>query len=201
MAHVNPQDPRVKRTRSYIQKAFIELLAEKDFENITIQHIMDRAELNRATFYNHFQDKYELLELTLSGTFADILYQWLPPNEQMQGPGLLRNLMLAVCQWQVETTQYMNSRRTLSHSMEENAKKQLYTIIVSCLDPGDSRPEDQELHQDQDRQKVEMIATMISWSIYGLVLKWSRLQEVPAETYVEQALPFLMSNLRELDIL
>lgn len=63
MSLVNPNDPRAKRTRKYIQKAFTDLLAEKDFEDISIQDIKERADLNRATFYNHFQDKYELLEL------------------------------------------------------------------------------------------------------------------------------------------
>ena len=53
-------DPRVKRTRSLILQAFDALLAEKGFEAISVQDVTDKAEINRATFYKHFGDKYAL---------------------------------------------------------------------------------------------------------------------------------------------
>lgn len=192
MRIVNPSDPRVKRTRKYIQKAFTDLLAEKDFEDISIQDIMERAELNRATFYNHYQDKYELLEVTMNGAFSEILFKWIPAGAKMQGSDLLRNLMMAVCEWQVETTKGLNSRRTLSQAMEENAKRQLYNVIMSCLTRVNPPL--------KEGRKIEWIATMISWSIYGVVAKWSETQEEPAELFIEHLLPLLMSNLRTLDL-
>ncbi|WP_253300936.1 hypothetical protein [Paenibacillus lautus] len=47
---------------------------------------------------------------------------------------------------------------------------------------------------------MEWVATMISWSIYGVVVKWSQRQEEPAEQFIEHVLPFLMSNLRTLNL-
>src|ERR1700730_2122172 len=44
-------DPRVKRTRQLLQRAFLELFGEKGIESISIQEITDRATVNRATFY------------------------------------------------------------------------------------------------------------------------------------------------------
>lgn len=193
MGLVNPNDPRVKRTRKYIQKAFTDLLAEMDFEDLSIQDIMDRAELNRATFYNHYQDKYELLELTMSGAFTEILSTRIPPGTRMQGTELVRNLMLAVCDWQIETTKQLNKRRTLSQAMEDNAKQQLYNVIISCMAHVKDFPA-------EERRRLEWVATMISWSIYGVVVKWSQRQEEPAEQFIEHMLPFLMSNLHTLDL-
>ncbi len=54
-------DPRVMRTRALLQNAMIELVTERGYEPITIQDITDRATLNRATFYLHYQDKDDLL--------------------------------------------------------------------------------------------------------------------------------------------
>lgn len=193
MGLVNPNDPRAKRTRKYIQKAFTDLLAEMDFEDLSIQDIMDRAELNRATFYNHYQDKYELLELTMSGAFTEILSKWIPPGTRMQGAELLRNLMLAVCEWQIEMTKQLNARRTLSQALEDNAKQQLYNGIISCM-------EHVKDLSAEERRRMEWVATMISWSIYGVVVKWCQCQEEPTEQFIEQVLPFLMSNLRTLDL-
>ncbi len=49
------------RTRERIRNALIELMLEKPYEKITIQEIIDRANVGRATFYNHYQDKDDLL--------------------------------------------------------------------------------------------------------------------------------------------
>ncbi len=55
------EDARVKKTKSKLFLAFKELLAEKTFEEITINEICERADIRRATFYKHFTDKYNFL--------------------------------------------------------------------------------------------------------------------------------------------
>lgn len=54
-------DRRVVRTQQSIQNALIDLMLEKPYEKITIQEIIDRANVGRATFYNHYRDKDDLL--------------------------------------------------------------------------------------------------------------------------------------------
>lgn len=54
------QDIRARLTRKHLQETFIALLTEKRFEVITVGEIAERAMVNRATFYRHYQDKYEL---------------------------------------------------------------------------------------------------------------------------------------------
>lgn len=55
-------DRRVARTQEAIKKAFLELLAEKNFDSITIQDISDKANINRSTVYLHYLDKIDLLD-------------------------------------------------------------------------------------------------------------------------------------------
>jgi AcrR family transcriptional regulator len=57
----NLKDLRVRRTHALLQKAFIELTIEKGFTEVTVRDITERAMVNRATFYHHYQDKYDLL--------------------------------------------------------------------------------------------------------------------------------------------
>lgn len=54
-------DRRKTKSQEAIKKAVIELMSEKSFDNITIQEITDRANVNRATIFLHYFDKYELL--------------------------------------------------------------------------------------------------------------------------------------------
>lgn len=57
----NEGDRRVQRTRHLLQDAFVELVLEKGYANVTIQDILDRANVGRSTFYMHYRDKEDLL--------------------------------------------------------------------------------------------------------------------------------------------
>jgi len=48
-------DIRVKKTKRAIQKTFIDLLREKPIEKITVKEIAERAEINKTTFYSHYE--------------------------------------------------------------------------------------------------------------------------------------------------
>jgi AcrR family transcriptional regulator len=54
-------DRRVRRTRSSVADAFIGLVLERGYDKVTVQDILDRADIGRSTFYAHFRDKESLL--------------------------------------------------------------------------------------------------------------------------------------------
>lgn len=62
------RDRRVRRTRKLLHSAFLELVVEKGYDKITIQEILDRADVGRSTFYVHFRDK----EALLTASFDDM---------------------------------------------------------------------------------------------------------------------------------
>lgn len=70
-------DLRVQRTRNLIVQALIEITIQKGFAAVTVQDIVTRAGINRATFYRHYRDKFDLLD-----QFAEEVYT-LPDH----GPG------------------------------------------------------------------------------------------------------------------
>ncbi|MDF2644397.1 MAG: TetR family transcriptional regulator [Paenibacillus sp.] len=59
------QDRRISRTRQMIQDSMIVLILEKSFEKISVKDIADHANVNRSTFYAHYQDKFELLDTVI----------------------------------------------------------------------------------------------------------------------------------------
>ena len=54
-------DARVRRTRDALGDALVNLMQEKPFDSITVQDVLDRANVSRSTFYSHFDDKDDLL--------------------------------------------------------------------------------------------------------------------------------------------
>ena len=54
-------DRRKRKTRKAIFDACVALMQEKEFQNITVNEIVERADINRGTFYLHFVDKYDMM--------------------------------------------------------------------------------------------------------------------------------------------
>lgn len=63
------ESPQFQRTGKAITQALIELLHTKPFEKITVQDILDKTPVTRATFYAHFHDKYEIVEKMMDRFF------------------------------------------------------------------------------------------------------------------------------------
>ena len=76
-------DRRVQRTRRLLQDALVATVIEKGYEAATVQDIIDRADVGRATFYAHFADKQTLLTSRLEDLRGLLLAQ------QRQSPGSL----------------------------------------------------------------------------------------------------------------
>jgi AcrR family transcriptional regulator len=67
------RDPRIRRTRKLLQGALGSLMQSKSFDEISVQDIAEAATVNRATFYDHYTDKYALLEAMVAGGFHELL--------------------------------------------------------------------------------------------------------------------------------
>ena len=65
-------DIRTIKTKAAIKQAFQTLMKDNSFDKLTIQKICDEANVNRVTFYNHYQDKYDLFKEYLDEILMDI---------------------------------------------------------------------------------------------------------------------------------
>lgn len=68
----NKDDRRVKYTKMVLKESFLKLLGEKDITKITIKEICEGADINRATFYAHYSDQFDLLHKIEDELFENI---------------------------------------------------------------------------------------------------------------------------------
>lgn len=66
-------DLRIKKTNRAIRSAFYELIKEKPMEKITVREIAERAEINKTTFYAHYETVYDLVDQLEQEAVAEIL--------------------------------------------------------------------------------------------------------------------------------
>jgi len=175
-------DPRIRRTRQMLFDAFLRLLEEKTFDAITVQDISERSTLNRGTFYDHFADKFALLEAMmaerLSGLIAKRMEQ--PPKTCKDA---LRKTILAACDFLGETASGCQKRQK---RFEQLSEAQLKSVLRDTL------LSELKAHGVKD---AEMKATMVTWAIAGAALDWSRRRKPSAEEFADHILPLAYAPL------
>jgi len=182
-------DPRIRRTRQLLQRALMELMAEKSFQAITVQDIAERATVNRVTFYAHFEDKYALLEYTMREMFKQRLRSQLPDGS-LFSPENLARLILMVCELLAETgRQCPPPHGQLEPLMEKQIKAELYEVLYAWLAEASSG-------KTERRPTPEQAAMITSWAIYGAAVQWSQKEQPePAREFVQQVLPIIIASL------
>src|SRR5512133_616630 len=77
-------DLRTQRTRILLCGTLINLIAEKGFDAITVKDIAERAMINRATFYRHFEDKYALVTYIFKEAIAQMFEEVGSPEKNIE---------------------------------------------------------------------------------------------------------------------
>ena len=166
-APLNANDPRVKRTRQLLYQALFSLLAEKSFPSISVQDIAERATLNRATFYAHFVDKYDLIDSMMRDQFRQTLERAVPADVPFSIDSL-RTLSLTVLSFLANLEGHCKpADRQFDPMLEKAVQEVLSAFILRWLS--------QLPHAAENCSgSRETLAAMMSWGIFGVAAQWSR---------------------------
>lgn len=159
------RDPRMRRTRQLLQGALMQLLGSKSFDDISVQDITDAATVNRATFYDHYTDKFALLEALIAGGFHRMLEE---RSVRYDGtcPSAAAAIILAACDY-LATLHAARGGCGSCHSnigaLEDAA---LIAAIRRVLAHG------MERYTSVPEERRAMQSAAASWAIYGAVKEW-----------------------------
>lgn len=176
-------DPRVLRTRKLIMDSFIELSSEKEFKDITVKDITTEAMINRATFYYHFEDIYDLLEKVLSEVLLINLNGNIFENNELNEESLIR-IFVAITNFQKSLSN--RCHRGYEDTIARIIREQLEVIFYKMLIKQNRNNEDESL---------KIAAVILSWGIYGASVEWKRnSKNVPPEEFIKSAIPYILSG-------
>ena len=161
-------DPRIRRTRQLLQQALGKLLETKDFDKISIQDIADAATVNRVTFYDHYTDKFALLECVVGNRFQELLTA---RNICFDGScsSALKAIVSCVCD-------YLGGMCGMDSARQRRLERHLESAVIAVV----RRMILEGLQQHPSTTAAptpvspEMIATSLSWAVYGAAQEWVR---------------------------
>lgn len=124
---------RMTQTKQSLINAFIHLVNEKDFEKITVADLTKGAKVNRATFYSHFNDKYELLDYMIDESASAVIAKRTSGVERFED--VIYELVLAVCDFnQQPKMQCRRSYLSLIPYVKEKMLMELKQYLMNYLD-------------------------------------------------------------------
>lgn len=133
-------DRRVRRTRATLHRALIELMIERGYDRVTVQDVLDRADVGRSTFYAHYRSKDDLL--VVSGT------EYLRATIAERGADAVRTMFDLA---EVHPDVYRTLLGPKSNAVVIRGTRQMVADILA------------------DEQMDEPDATFLSWGLVGLL--------------------------------
>ena len=184
-------DPRIIRTRRLIMDAFIHVLKKKEFKDITINDITAEATVNRATFYYHFSDKYDLLDKVLKEEFMNTVYNEIVEYKELN-PTTIINVFLSIINFQSTLSKQCRSGfETFKTTIEAIIQKELENVFYQML---------LKQHSTANDESIRIAAVMLSWGIFGASGDWQHNNSVPPEEYIKSAIPYVMNGVGKIPI-
>jgi AcrR family transcriptional regulator len=164
--------------------SFIELSGKKEFKDITIKDITTEAMINRATFYYHFEDIYDLLEKVLSEVLLVNLNYDFYQNDELNEEAFI-SIFKAITNFQKSLSN--RCHRGYEDTIARIIREQLEIIFYKMLLKQKTTEEDEAL---------KITAVILSWGIYGASIEWKRnSKKVPPEEFIELAIPYIISGI------
>ncbi|WP_238883894.1 TetR/AcrR family transcriptional regulator [Clostridium sp. YIM B02551] len=183
-------DKRITKTHTLIQEAFLSLANKKAFEDITVKDISEKASINRATFYAHFEDKYDLLDSFISDKFMTIVASRISSEAKLTEETLRDLIFIMYDYHKTVGTSYTRLYKSASVLIDIKVQLKLQDIVLNMLT--NIKP-----FSKDDNDKLELITVMISSGIYCATKRsHSKGDLKDASTLAKEILPFMVSGLK-----
>lgn len=182
------RDPRIRRTRQLLQGALEKLMRTRSFEEISVQEITEEATVNRATFYDHYTDKFALLDALIAGGFHQLLFS---RNVTFDGscPAAASSIIQATCDYLAQI-HAEHPGCTGNNSFEPLIDAAITSAIRRVITSTSAKMAAPALS--------EMACTAVSWAIYGAARQWSLTPDrLPVHEVVPQILAFVQPILQQ----
>lgn len=171
----NKKDLRVIKSRIAIKKSFLELLRHNSIERITINKICELAEINRMTFYNHYEDKYDLFIDCLNDIKKEISETYKIHTQDIEiKANPTKCIMIAIRLILDKCDEYKDI--LLSIATNEENSMVLY-IIRNLVEKDFLNLLNKEQIKPLIKYPIPIFSSFITWGISGAMFYWLTHQE------------------------
>ena len=174
MSHEEQTDLRIRRTHKFLQEAMIELITEEGFDTITVGDIAERAMINRATFYRHYQDKYDLVAKIFEETTNELIEN-MKPIQKDTGQSETKNppeIWIQVFEHVAEHARLYRAMLGKNGSSWFAARMREHTVKIMLEQERGWEHQIEPSHPIDPAMPQELPAMQLSYVLIGTIVWW-----------------------------
>jgi AcrR family transcriptional regulator len=160
------EDRRIQRTRQSLSTALLKLIEERGYDSLTVNDITEQANVGRATFYLHYEDKEQLLVESLEDMFAQLGNSINPVSEAL-------GERTSITATRLVFQHFADHHRLYRVLLTEKGAVMVFTRLLNILS---QVAEHDVILKDVDQPKTgiptTLVAHYVTGAILGLIVWW-----------------------------
>ena len=160
---IEMENRRIKLTKRLINESFIELLQAKPFNKISVKEICDNADINRTTFYNYYDDQYDLLSNIEDNFINDI-------NTLLKKYDFFNSNRVNVDTMLLEILNYIKDNKLIFLSLFETYDANFINRIVNVL--GEAFIKMLQKGKGLNKKEAEYELYYVVYGILNVIRQW-----------------------------
>jgi AcrR family transcriptional regulator len=160
------EDRRIRRTRQLLGTALLKLIEERGYDSLTINDITEQANIGRATFYLHYQDKEQLLVESLEDMLSQLGEMINPLSEVLREQNSITATRLVF-------QHFADHHRLYQVLLTEKGAAMVFPRLLEILSQiAEQDVISKEVNQPQMGIPANLVAHHVAGALLGLVVWW-----------------------------
>ncbi|MBU5353322.1 TetR/AcrR family transcriptional regulator [Paenibacillus barcinonensis] len=174
-------DRRIRKSKAALKEALLQLMQKNTFKEISISDIVQQADLNRGTFYRHYQYKEDLFNEILHDVTQDLVTSFRKPYEGMKEfqVGLMPSSAIAIFEHVHQHAQFYT---LVVQSEASSSFQRMICDVLRDLSLQDLN------HIFPPHINPELLASYQSHAIFGMIMEWIRQDFKHSPAYMAEEL-------------
>ncbi|EUJ23476.1 TetR family transcriptional regulator [Listeria grandensis FSL F6-0971] len=179
-------DRRIRKTKTAFAQALLTLLEEKEFKKITVTDIVERADVNRGTFYKHYQEKEDLLEEVITDVLTALEIAYEKPYKEANHFSVETLTPSMVKIFDHVYAHQLFYKQAIAEKLRSGFQNQLCDVIkrIALRDFG--------VIFRGTEANPELFASYQSHAIFGLIVHWTQHNFVYTPEYMAEQLLYIL---------
>lgn len=175
-------DRRIRKSKTSLKESLLLLMQEKEFKEISIKDIVQLADLNRGTFYKHYQYKDELLEEIMEDVIKNLIDSYREPYQGIEVFAIskLTSSTIKIFEhvWKYASFYTLLVRSNALYSLQDRICKELKKLVLQDL----------SINLLSDNINANLFASYQAHAIWGMIMEWIESEFMYSSTYMAEQL-------------
>ncbi|WP_088043649.1 TetR/AcrR family transcriptional regulator [Bacillus sp. EAC] len=182
-------DKRIIKSKKALKEAMITLMQKKDFKEITVKDLVFSADVNRGTFYKHYQFKEDILNEIIDDVINDLIESYREPYKDMETFEISKLTSNGIKVFE-HVHKYSNFYSLIVQSNILTGFQRKICDVLKNLSL-----QDLIVHNSNNLINRELVASYHSHAIFGMIIEWINDGFKYSPSYMaEQLLAIITSN-------